>query len=89
MVGVSVIDSAILIERESSGLFTEPISASPANVADTGVRGQAQAMVERGEASDICDALAKMYKVACGKEREKVKATQKALKCRSSRQSKE
>jgi hypothetical protein len=53
------------------------------NVADTGVMDQAQQMVANGQATDICDALQKMYdSTPAGPQRNKIKRTQKAKGCR-------
>jgi RHS repeat-associated protein len=55
----------------------------PQNVADTGVLEQAQQMVASGQAKNICDALQQMYdRTPPGPQRNKIKSTQKAKKCR-------
>jgi YD repeat-containing protein len=52
------------------------------SVSDTGVLEQAQQMVAKGLATDICDALQQMYDGASGAQRNKIKATQKDQGCR-------
>lgn len=63
------------------------------NVGDTGIQNEAQAMVDKGAAADLpaaLEALMKEAKAAKDKARiAKIKATQKAVGARHSRQSKD
>ena len=68
-----------------------PYRTANGNVADTGIVGEVNRMLQNGEARDRCQALEMLYRSAkqCGnRERmNKIKATQKALNCRRSRHS--
>lgn len=62
--------------------------ASPGNVADTGIMEEARELVRSGRAADICAALALLMAATTDSQRKlKIKATQKAMGCRHSRQS--
>jgi Bacterial toxin 34 len=62
--------------------------ASQGNVADTGIMGEARALIVAGRAADICAALAiLMAGTTDSKRKLKIKATQKAMGCRHSRHS--
>jgi preprotein translocase subunit SecG len=63
------------------------LMAAVGNVADTGIMNEVNAMIAAGQATDVCDALKKLYDTASGERRNKIKATQKAKGCRGSRQS--